>query len=383
MDHKLPQLIKLAFFTSLLGLNLTACYQPKSQELESPSTTIPEPVTNQSNQENLSSSRSPKTTEEIYEDANPSVVLIKTGSGLGSGFFVQENGIILTNAHVLGNARFPVQVVTADGTELIADLIAFHPDGADLAAIKIRRGSDFPPLSFGDEQSVKVGQAVYAIGSPLGNRNTFTNGIVSRTLPEDDLIQHNAAINPGNSGGPLLNSRGEVIGINTFIESVKGGSDGLAFAISADIFVPFLQDVQELETAVNPLPPTNRRSQPNLEQAPEPIVPRASQRKSIVATFEPGDLRLPNGSYFHPYLIEGKAGQTIEIEMMSEQINPALILVERNSKQLIQQNDDISRRNWNARIETRLPADGQYVIFALTYDAEATGNYQLSVLLDR
>ena len=289
----------------------------------------------------------------------------------------------MTNAHVLENARFPVTIVTADGDELIADLISFHEQGADLAAIKIRDIDDLPTLDFGSESSVKVGQTVYAIGSPLGNRNTFTNGIVSRIIPNDDLIQHNAAINPGNSGGPLLNNRGEVIGINTFIESVKGGSDGLGFAITADIFRPFLAEVEQLEARVDrPSRESNKRSR-RKPRSSEEFRPQLSQRESLFASFQDGDDILPNGSYFHDYTIQAQRGQFLTVEMFSDDFDPVLILIHKDRDELIGQSDNISGRNWNARLETMLPEDGEYVILAVTYDVEAIGDYQLNVLLDR
>ena len=391
MSGQLSSFIKLTLLSITIGLNIVGCYQPRvdsdSDSLQSESSQADVEAVSSGEQEKepptTDDDNQIKTSEQIYEFANPSVVLIRTRQGLGSGFIVQEDGLILTNAHVLENARFPVTIVTADGDELIADLISFHQQGADLAAIKIRDIDDLPTLDFGSESSVKVGQTVYAIGSPLGNRNTFTNGIVSRIIPDDDLIQHNAAINPGNSGGPLLNNRGEVIGINTFIESVKGGSDGLGFAITADIFRPFLAEVEQLEARNDsPSRQSNKRSQ-RQPRSPEQLIPELSQQESLFASFQEGDAILPNGSYFHPYTIQAERGQFLKVEMLSDDFDPVLILIHKDREELIGQSDNVSRRNWNARVETMLPEDGEYVILALTYDAEAIGDYQLNVLLDR
>ena len=102
-----------------------------------------------------------------------------------------------------------------------------------------------------------------------------------------------------------------------------------------------------------------------------------------MASFERGDPTLPNGSYFHPYKIQGQRGQFVDIEMFSNDFDPVLILVHRDSERLVSQNDSLANRNRSARLQTRLPLDGEYIVLALTYDTEATGNYELNVSLDR
>jgi serine protease Do len=178
-------------------------------------------------------------------------------SGGGSGFVVSRDGLTLTNAHVLRGAESPVIVIMADGTELTADILGSDPTGNDLAAIKIRNVSKLQPLKLANPKSVEVGQSIYAIGSPIGQMNTFTTGIISRIDKQKRMIQHDAAINPGNSGGPLLNSKAEVIGINTEIltsEVTDGqgnvigqnnGFIGISFAIPVESIQPFLVAVRE------------------------------------------------------------------------------------------------------------------------------------------
>lgn len=385
--NKLWQLIKLLSLVGILNYSVVSCYQPSStydDSSQNGSENNPNEIENtENNSDNSNNDNSNNSDPEesirirVYEQANPSVVLIQAGEAIGSGFVIQEDGIIFTNAHVLGEANFPVTIVTADGKNLFADLIAFHPDGADIAALRIQGDVSLSPLPFATEESVKVGQSVYAIGSPLGNQNSFTTGIISRVDNKGDLIQHDAAINPGNSGGPLLNSKGEVIGINTFIQSVKGGSDGLGFALTADIFEPFLAYVQNLDTAQVAQQPKKRSP---LTEAPELNMPNSpTEGESIVGYFREGDPTLPNGSYFHPYPFQGTSGETLEIEMISNEVDPSLILVDVANEEILAQNDDISEDNYNSRLEFQLPNDGMYVILARAYERGETGEYQLIV----
>lgn len=380
--NKFWQLIKLLGLVGIFNFSLISCYQPSSTYDDSP---VNKPDNTPNNTENTrnnsNSTNNPSSDPEeikrikVYEQANPSVVLIKTGGGLGSGFVVQKDGIIFTNAHVLGDANFPVTIVTAEGKNLFADLIAFHPNGADIAALRIQGDFALAPLSFASEESLRVGQSVYAIGSPLGNQNSFTDGIISRIDNKGDLIQHDAAINPGNSGGPLLNSNGEVIGINTFIQSVKGGSDGLSFALTADIFEPFLAYVQNLDSTQVAQQPQKRSP---LNEAPELNMPNPSaEEESIVGNFQEGDPTLPNGTYFHPYPFQGKRGEILDIEMISEEIDPSLILIDVDREEILAENDNISNGNYNAKLEVELPQDSQYVIFARSYERGQTGEYKL------
>ncbi|NBY22418.1 MAG: PDZ domain-containing protein, partial [Gammaproteobacteria bacterium] len=158
--------------------------------------------------------------------------------GLGSGFIIAQDGIILTNAHVVDGAD-EVSVRLRDQREFPAKVMGVDRL-SDTAVLKVD-GQNLPIIPIGASPSIRVGEWVVAIGSPFGFDNTVTAGIVSataRSLPEEGyvpFIQTDVAVNPGNSGGPLINTRGEVIGINSQIVSKTGGYQGLSFAIPMDV----------------------------------------------------------------------------------------------------------------------------------------------------
>ncbi len=159
--------------------------------------------------------------------------------GSGSGSIIDTKGHILTNHHVVANAQ-KLEVTLGDGSKWPAKLVGSDPD-SDLAVIQIDAPKEkLKVISMGDSKNLKIGQKVLAIGNPFGLQRTLTTGIISsvgRTIRSDsgtlieDVIQTDAAINPGNSGGPLLNSDGEIIGINSAILSPSGGNVGIGFAV--------------------------------------------------------------------------------------------------------------------------------------------------------
>jgi S1-C subfamily serine protease len=187
----------------------------------------------------------------VFEECHPAVVNISTVTlsvnfwrqitpteGQGSGFIIDRRGYILTNNHVIENAQ-EIRVTLANGQKLPAELIGRDPY-SDIAVIKIAPDKIDVAVPLGDSDKIKVGQKAIAIGNPYGLSHTLTTGIISALgrsietaegIEIDEIIQTDAAINPGNSGGPLINSSGEVIGINTAIFSLSGGNQGIGFAI--------------------------------------------------------------------------------------------------------------------------------------------------------
>ncbi|MCP4683171.1 MAG: trypsin-like serine protease [Desulfobacterales bacterium] len=196
-------------------------------------------------------SRDEEINTEVFERVHPAVVNIATTTlsmnfwlemiprqGQGSGFIIDREGYILTNNHVVANAQ-KITVTMADGIKHPATLVGRDP-ASDLAVIRISPRDVQMVAELGDSDNIRIGQKAIAIGNPFGLSHTLTTGIISaldRGIRTDDghqidnLVQTDAAINPGNSGGPLLNSNGEVIGMNTAIFSMSGGYQGIGFAI--------------------------------------------------------------------------------------------------------------------------------------------------------
>jgi len=222
-------------------------------------TAIPAEIVNQADAEELLLTN-------IYERVNPSVVNIVItvdnqetnlpenlfpAQGQGSGFVFDTKGHIVTNNHVVADAN-KVEVTFFDGTTVEAKVIGTDPD-SDLSVIEVNVSAEsLRPVAWGDSDQLKVGQRAIAIGNPFGLDGTLTTGIISalgRSLPTEtgafripEIIQTDAAINPGNSGGPLLNSKGEVIGVNTAIVPNRGsgfGSErsflGVGFAVPSNL----------------------------------------------------------------------------------------------------------------------------------------------------
>jgi len=207
-----------------------------------------------------------RNTISVYKKAAPGVVNITSTvlerdfffglvpkEGAGSGAVIDSKGYILTNNHVIKDAR-RIEVTLADGSKWPGRLVGTDPDN-DLAVIRIEAPAEkLKPLPLGSSSDLQVGQKVLAIGNPFGLGETLTTGIISslgRSIRSEsgslmeDLIQTDAAINPGNSGGPLLDSEGRIIGINTAIFSPSGGSVGIGFAIPVDAARRILPDLLE------------------------------------------------------------------------------------------------------------------------------------------
>jgi S1-C subfamily serine protease len=231
---------------------------------------------------------------DVYRKAIPSVVNITSTTvaydifygaipqeGQGSGFIIDKDGHILTNYHVVGDAS-QVEVTLHNKKSYKATVIG-RDRGHDLAVIQIK-APDLVPVTLGDSKNLLVGQKTFAIGNPFGLAGTMTRGIISSLRPIrtpegafiDEAIQTDAAINPGNSGGPLLNSRAEVIGINSMIAT--GGSNqsaGIGFAIP----------INTAKAVLNDLITTGTVKRPSLGIASLPIGPELAQEMGLPADY--------------------------------------------------------------------------------------------------
>ena len=209
----------------------------------------------------------------VYKKAVPSVVNITSTTvgfdffygavpqqGQGSGFVIDKAGHILTNQHVIGDNPRRLEVTLSNRKKYQAEIVGLDKSH-DLAVIQIK-AEGLTPAVLGDSHGLQVGQKVFAIGNPFGLNGTMTRGIVSsiRSVREpeggaviDEAIQTDAPINPGNSGGPLLNSRGEVIGINTLILSPVGQSAGIGFAIPINAAKAVINDLVQFGQVRRPV----------------------------------------------------------------------------------------------------------------------------------
>lgn len=184
---------------------------------------------------------------DIFEKSEESVVQVnvlrgESDGGMGSGFVYSDDGYIITNQHVVRDAQ-KVTITFLDGEAYIGDVVGRDRD-LDIAVVKVDPSNTYiQPIKIGDSSKLKVGEKIAAIGNPFGLSGSMTSGIVSqigRLLPQEsgysipDVIQTDAAINPGNSGGPLINMKGEVVGINTAIQSATGEFSGIGFAVPSN-----------------------------------------------------------------------------------------------------------------------------------------------------
>ena len=184
---------------------------------------------------------------DIFEKSEESIVQVsvlrgESDGGMGSGFVYSDEGYVITNQHVVQDAK-RVMITFLDGEAYIGNVIGTDRD-LDIAVVKVEPTNTYlQPIKIGDSSKLKVGEKIAAIGNPFGLSGSMTSGIVSqmgRLLPQEtgysipDVIQTDAAINPGNSGGPLINMKGEVVGINTAIQSATGEFSGIGFAVPAN-----------------------------------------------------------------------------------------------------------------------------------------------------
>jgi serine protease Do len=220
---------------------------------------------------------------------------------MGSGFIINPSGHIVTNNHVVEGAS-ELRVKLSDGRELAATVVGRDPK-TDLALLKIE-AAGLTAIPLGDSAALQVGEPVMAIGNPFGLEQTVTTGIVSATGraigagPYDDFIQTDASINPGNSGGPLIDARGQAVGINTAIFSQSGGSVGIGFAIPTSLAKAVVTQLAEsgkvtrgwLGVSIQPLTPDLAKSFGRAETAGALVASVSESSPAERAGLKPGDI---------------------------------------------------------------------------------------------
>lgn len=181
----------------------------------------------------------------LYEKINPAIVSVDSqvsdGISCGTGCIIDKTGIILTSAHVVDIGK-TVIVTIFNGQDYKAKVIKHLGENKDIALLKITTPMELKTVKLGDSATIKVGQKVLAIGNPFGFNGTLTQGIISRIDYEKNRIQTDAAINPGSSGGPLINKKGEIIGINQAIYNPDNNISniGIGFAIPINLVKEYL-----------------------------------------------------------------------------------------------------------------------------------------------
>ena len=336
---------------------------------------------------------SKKSAHDIYKQSSPGVVTVRTQQGHGSGFIVSEEGLIITNAHVIKAPPRPGQtenynpkifdyVVTvefSDGKQANADVMGFAKGGLDLAILKIHRKKNLKVLNLASNSSAKVGDRVFALGSPIDKdyRDTFTQGNITRLDSQSLTIQHDAAIQPGNSGGPLLDSYAQVIGVNT--SGMGKLNSGMNSAIPVSKVKSFIKSYHKKDISpVSTLPyPSDK---------PE-FVTIKLDGKTIKDELTNDDfVNYQTNRFAKLYQFQGQAGQKIEIEMTSKNMamNPVLTLYQQvesdEGKSVIEidNNNDREAGDLNAQINITLPENGIYIIEASAFDRGETGKFSLT-----
>ena len=181
----------------------------------------------------------------IYKKINPAIVSIdaqlKKGISCGTGCIIDDSGVILTSAHVIESGE-NIIITMSNGKNYIARILRKFGDKQDIVLLKIEPKQKLKTVKLGDSEKIKVGQKVLAIGNPFGFNGTLTQGIISRIDYAKNRIQTDAAINPGSSGGPLLNQKGEIIGINQAIFNPDNNISniGIGFAIPINTIKEYL-----------------------------------------------------------------------------------------------------------------------------------------------
>jgi serine protease Do len=253
---------------------------------------------------------------QVYRSANPAVVTIKAGNSTGSGSIVTSDGLVLTNEHVIRGVNL-VSVLLPNGKTYTGQVIAIE-NRNDLALIRLQTSDRFPTIPLADAES-EVGQKVFAIGSPYGLSGTLTTGIISRIGTNGDL-QTDAALNPGNSGGPLLNSHGELIGINKAILSPNGkGNIGIGFATSATIARTFI--------AQNTSLPSQVAIAPNPAKTIPPVVV-ASKPPTVVTPINPAIAKPTIPNLVTPPKIEIPSKTPVEKPRLGVSLNTETMIIQ-------------------------------------------------------
>jgi serine protease Do len=312
--------------------------------------------------------------EKVYEKASPAIVFVQTDRGTGSGIIIESNGLIVTNAHVIENAK-SVKVQLHDGQWLAAEVVSSGSSRClDLALLQVKGRSNLATVKLAGMNSVRRGQLAFAIGYPRGiTPSSITQGIVSNLFSEEGMILTDVELNRGNSGGALLNERNELIGINT--RRVDVDTQGMNLAIASEQVQAFLQAHKQGLTPLigRALAPGSLALQRSLS---EKLVVNGVE---ISGNLQKGD-NFVCGTWSHAdlFTFEGKAKQPISIGTTHQNIHPALTLYAPDGRKIAEYYQGADRQNGN--IYGTLPKDGTYTLVVHATQAGQTGAYRVQVV---
>jgi serine protease Do len=387
------KILVLGLTAGCLSVSLLGCSNPKQQLNKASANIDTVQLSNVSYQTDALSSKfaltkQPKNSTEsssdrarigLFERSKDAVVTIKTKKATGSGFIISKDGLVITNKHVVLNEESQVadrvEIVMSDGTKINANVLGTSRH-QDLALIRIPNQSRLKFLKLAKTETIKVGQNVYAIGSPSGIDNVFTSGTLNK-VEKSQYLLHDARIGHGSSGGPLINDNGEFIGVNTHIAKFNEDENTVSIALNIRLVSEMLGDYQAQNSNFVTIANIDKRTQPT---------PLATNGQAIAGTFKSGDETDERNIYYRYYVLEGTANRQLTVEMTSNKIDPVLDLYfidAKNKKSVkVNINSDFSpRNNNNAKISLSLPKDGIYLVVAKTFQPKETGSYQIKATL--
>lgn len=255
----------------------------------------------------------------LFQRSKDAVVTIETKTRTGSGFIISKDGLVITNRHVVLNEESQVadrvEIKMSDGTKLSANVLGVSRH-QDLALIRIPNQSRLKFLKLAKSETIKVGQNVYAIGSPSGIDNVFTSGTLNKVNWGQYLL-HDARIGRGNFGGPLLDSKGEVIGVNSAGAKPNSDENMISIALNVRFVSEMIEDYRSKAANFITIANIDKRTQP---------IPLATDGQTIAGTFKSGDETDERNIYYRQYVIEGTANRQLTVEMTSNKIDPVLDL---------------------------------------------------------
>jgi serine protease Do len=312
----------------------------------------------------------------IYEKVSPAVVFVRAvvndqESYTGSGVIIESNGLIVTNAHVIAGAK-SIHVTLKNGEVLRAQVVSQGKDDClDLALLKVQGRSNLPTVKLANLNATQRGEDVFAIGHPKGTfPSSITQGIVSNFSIDEGLVQTDAALNRGNSGGALINSAGELLGINT--RTFSKDTTNMNLAISADKVRSLVYTTQHsLSWLFGPvLIPANLTSRSALSQ--KLLLDGTEVSGTLRAD---GSLMCKDKSYADLYTFEVQSEQPLRLEMRSADVGSYLYVLDADGKIVLQ--GGVDRPNQSAIILGNLPKAGTYTVIANAAQAKQLGRYRL------